>query len=232
MPLRALPVVLAALAALFFSGAAGAEPIRIVALGDSNTAGFGVSAPNKYPAQLERALQARGYDVVVVNAGVSGDTTGGALRRFDAAFPEDTDIAIVFLGRNDMRFGISMERTRRNLNEIVGRLRARGVEVILAGFYSRDFSDIAEAHGAFYYPDFFDGVAENGVKKAGYTLIWDIIGHLNSRGYEEIVARLAPVVEEQVLKVFCGRLYEAIIFAPECQTPEMQAQLSGSTIRR
>ena len=217
---------------LLVPATAHADPIRIVAYGDSNTAGFGVGVPNKYPSQLARALIARGHDVEVVNAGVSGDTTAGALRRFDKAFPEGTDVAIVFLGRNDMRFGFSMETTRRNLDEIVGRLRARGVEVILAGFHSRDFSDIAAAHGAFYYPDFFDGVAENGIKKAGYTLIWDIIGHLNTRGYEEVVARLSPVVEAQVLKVFCGRLGEAIMFAPECRQHNQRVEITGATVRR
>lgn len=232
MSTRRLAIALVALCTLFFAAAAAADPIRIVAFGDSNTAGFGVSPPYKYPAQLARVLQARGHDVEVINAGVSGDTTAGALRRFDEAFPDDTDIAIVFLGRNDMRFGFSMETTRRNLDWIVGRLRARGTEVILAGFHTRDFSDIAAAHGAYYYPDFFDGVAVNGVKKAGYALFWDIIGHLNARGYEEVVARLSPVVEAHVLKVFCTRLGDAIIFAPECQTAEMQAQLSGGVVRR
>lgn len=232
MSTRPLAATLVALGAMFFAGQAAADPIRIVAFGDSNTAGFGVSTPHKYPAQLERVLQARGHDVEVINAGVSGDTTAGALRRFNEAFPEDTDIAIVFLGRNDMRFGLSMETTRRNLDAIVGRLRARGVEVILAGFHTRDFSDIAAAHNAYYYPDFFDGVAVNGVKRAGFALFWDIIGHLNARGYEEVVIRLSPVVEANVLKVFCGRLGEAIMFARECQTPEMQAQLSGGVVRR
>jgi acyl-CoA thioesterase I len=220
------------LALCIIAGQAQADPIRIVAYGDSNTAGFGVTEPNKYPSQLERALIARGHDVEVLNAGVSGDTTTGALRRFDAAFPRGTDIAIVFLGRNDVRFGLSMETTRRNLTEIVSRLRARNIEVILAGFHSRDFSDIAAAHGAFYYPDFFDGVAENGVKKAGYTLIWDIVGHLNTRGYQEVVARLSPVVETQVIKIFCSRLGEATMFAPECREHDQQAQYGESITRR
>ena len=231
--MRVLAAALLALSFLF-AGQAGADPIRIVAYGDSNTAGFGVGQPNKYPSQLERALTARGHEVEVLNAGVSGDTTSGALRRFDSAFPDGTDIAIVFLGRNDMRFGFSMETTKRNLNEIVGRLRARGVEVILAGFHSRDFSDVAAAHGAFYYPDFFDGVAERGVKKPGYALIWDIIGHLNARGYEEVVTRLSPVVEAQVLKVFCRRLHEAIMFAPACMNNDAWAEITASaaTMRR
>lgn len=224
-------VLASALLAFSFlmAGPAGADPIRIVAYGDSNTAGFGVGVPDKYPSRLERALKARGHDVEVLNAGVSGDTTSGALRRFDAAFPEGTDIAIVFLGRNDMRFGFSMETTKRNLHEIVGRLRARGIEVILAGFHSRDFSDIAAAHGAFYYPDFFDGVAERGVKKPGYALVWDIIGHLNARGYEEVVTRLSPLVEEQVVKVFCRRLHEAVMFAPACMNTDAWAEITGAT---
>jgi acyl-CoA thioesterase I len=229
--MRLIPAAVAALA-LCLASPLAADPVRIVAYGDSNTAGFGVGAANKYPTQLERALKARGHDVEILNAGVSGDTTSGALRRFDSAFPEGTDIAIVFLGRNDMRFGFSMDTTRRNLNEIVGRLRARNVEVILAGFYSRDFSDIAAKHGAHYYPDFFDGVAENGVKKSGYTLIWDIIGHLNARGYQEVVTRLSPVVEAQVLKVFCGRLHEAVMFAPACMNNDAWAEITSSTTRR
>jgi hypothetical protein len=131
-----------------------------------------------------------------------------------------------------MRFGFSIHTTRRNLDEIVGRLRARDIEVILAGFHTRDFSDVAATHGATYYPDFFDGVAIDGVKKPGYRLFWDIIGHLNAAGYEEVVTRLSPIVEMQVLKVFCRRLGDAIMFAPECHTPEVQAQLSASTYRR
>jgi acyl-CoA thioesterase-1 len=229
--MRFLPAAIAALA-LSIASPLAADPVRIVAYGDSNTAGFGVGQENKYPTQLERALKARGHDVEIFNAGVSGDTTSGALRRFESAFPDGTDIAIVFLGRNDMRFGFSMDTTRRNLDEIVGRLRARKIEVILAGFYSRDFSDIAAKHGAFYYPDFFDGVAENGVKKSGYTLIWDIIGHLNARGYQEVVTRLSPVVEAQVLKVFCGRLHEAIMFAPACMNTDAWAEITASTARR
>jgi acyl-CoA thioesterase I len=232
--MRRVSVALLAVSFLFIAVKADADPIRIVALGDSNTAGFGVGEPNKYPTQLARALKARGHDVEVLNAGISGDTSGGALRRFHSAFPDDTDVAIVFLGRNDMRFGVSMETTKRNLNEIVGRLRRRGVEVILAGFYSRDFSDIAAAHGAHYYPDFFDGVAVDGVKKSGYTLFWDIVGHLNSRGYEEVVTRLSPVVEAHVLKVFCRRLHEAIMFAPACMNNDAWAAIttSNAPVRR
>lgn len=227
--MRSLLTSLLAFGLLSGVPASAAEPIRIVAYGDSNTAGFGVSSNNTYPSQLERALRERGYNVEVRNAGVSGDTTGRALRRFDSAFPDNTDIAIVFLGRNDMRFGVPRTRTEQNLHEIVGRLRARGVEVILAGFYTRDFSEIARTHGAAYYPDFFDGVAINGIKKPGYSLVWDIIGHLNTNGYREIVTRLTPLVEAQVLMLFCMRLGDAVMFARECQTFDAWTGIAGTT---
>ncbi len=222
---------LAAGIALFAHGA-HAEPIRIVAFGDSNTAGFGVSEHNNYPSQLERDLKARGYDVVVLNEGVSGNTSGMALDRFDNAFEGKVDVAIIFLGRNDMRFGVPMERTRRNLTTMVRKLRERNVEVILAGFHSRDFSDIAAAHDVTYYPDFFEGVAIEGVKQQKYVLFWDIIRHLNTDGYKEVVTRLSPVVETQVQRVFCQRLGDAMMFYPPCKELERIVQVTGSIRRR
>jgi acyl-CoA thioesterase-1 len=212
--------------------AAQAEPIRIVAFGDSNTAGFGVSEQNSYPSQLERALKGLGYDVEVLNEGVSGNTSGMALDRFDSAFEGRVDIAIIFLGRNDMRFGVSMERTRRNLDTMVRKLRARNVEVILAGFHTRDFSDIAAAHNIVYYPDFYEGVAIEGVKQQRYVLFWDIIRHLNADGYKEVVTRLSPVVEVQVQRVFCMRLGDAAMFHPPCKELERMVQVTGSIQRR
>ncbi len=211
---------------------AQAEPIRIVAYGDSNTAGFGVVEENTYPVKLERALKARGYDVEILNSGVSGNTSGMALDRFDDAFPQGTDIAIVFLGRNDMRFGVDIRRTKQNLDTIVRKLRKRNIEVILAGFYSRDFSDIAAAHNITYYPDFFEGVAVEGVKQPKYVLFWDIIRHLNAAGYEEVVSRLSPVVEVQVQRVFCQRLGDAMMFYPPCKELERMVQVTGSIQRR
>jgi acyl-CoA thioesterase-1 len=234
--MRPIAILLIVLGLAAGASAIEPEPIRIVAYGDSNTAGFGVSDADSYPRQLEQALQARGYRVEVRNAGVSGDTTGRALRRFDEAFPEGTHIAIVFLGRNDMRFGVPRAQTEQNLHEIVGRLRARGIEVILAGFYTRNFINVAQAHGAVYYPDFFEGVAVQGVKQSRYTLFWDIIGHLNGQGYREIVTRITPLVEAHVLMLFCMRLAEAVMFAPQCQTFDAWAGITnvatGSIPRR
>jgi acyl-CoA thioesterase I len=230
--MRPLYRLIAATGFLLCASAVQAEPIRIVAFGDSNTAGFGVSDHNSYPSQLERALKAMGYDVEVSNEGVSGNTSGMALDRFDSAFEGQVDIAIIFLGRNDMRFGVDISRTRRNLDTMVRKLRERNVEVILAGFYSRDFSDIAAAHNITYYPDFFEGVAIEGVKQPKYVLFWDIIRHLNADGYKEVVTRLSPVVELQVQRVFCMRLGDAAMFYPPCKELERMVQVTGSIQRR
>ncbi|MCP4185661.1 MAG: hypothetical protein GY761_20550 [Hyphomicrobiales bacterium] len=171
--------------------------IRIVAFGDSNTAGFGVAATSKYPAKLERALRARGYDVVVRNSGINGNTTARGLRRLNSAVPQGTAIAIVFFGRNDVRFGVPASRMRSNLDAIVGRLRSRGVVVILCGFYPFSFANIAARHGAIYAGDFFAGIAVKGVKEKRYALR-DFVPHLNAAGYNVVVSHLRPLVERAI----------------------------------
>jgi acyl-CoA thioesterase-1 len=220
-----------AFGALVSTGVARADPIHIVAFGDSNTAGFGVTEKNTYPAQLERALKAKGYDVEVTNSGVSGNTSSRGLARFEDAIPEDANIAIVFFGRNDVRWGIEDAKLRANLDSIVRRLREREIEVVLVGFHSKDFSEIATAHDAFYYPDFFAGVASNGVKDPKYVLFWDLIGHLNAAGYQEIVSHMSPLVETAVTKVYCNRLEEAAFLAPECKAHGQQPFVTGSTAK-
>lgn len=194
---------LLAIAVLFWSSAADAAAIRIVAFGDSNTAGFGVAAASNYPSKLERALRARGYDVTVKNSGVNGDTTAGGLARLNWAVPQGTAIAIVFFGRNDVRFGVPASRMRGNLDAIVARLRARGVAVILCGFYRFSFADIAARHGALYAGDFFAGVAVKGVKKKQYAL-HDFVPHLNAAGYSVVVGHLEPQVERAIGRVRHG----------------------------
>jgi acyl-CoA thioesterase-1 len=104
----------------------------------------------------------------------------------------------VFLGRNDKRFHAPVKTTRRNVDEIVKRLRERDIEVLLIGFDNYDFGDIAEEHGAAYYPDFFAGVARNGKKLRRYVLPLDPIRHLNPSGHKVIAERLLPSVESLV----------------------------------
>ncbi len=122
-------------AVVFFAAAAAASAaqaeIRIVAIGDSQIAGRGVASDQAYPAQLERALRAKGYDVAVQNSGINGDTTAGVLARLDSTVPNGTTLAIVVVGGRDLAKGSSQAEVRGRLDEIRGRLRARGIPAIV-----------------------------------------------------------------------------------------------------
>ena len=159
-------------AALLGFGAAGAEEPVIVALGDSLTAGFGVLPDDAYPALLEERLRREGYAYRVVNAGVSGDTTAGGLRRVDWVLRSRPSIVIVALGANDGLRHQSVAAMRDNLLAIVRRLRAAGASVLLVGMrvppnygdeYGRAFSavfpDVARVTGVPLAPFLLDGVA-------------------------------------------------------------------------
>lgn len=188
------------------------RPLRIAAFGDSLTAGFNLPAPDAFPAQLERALKARGHAVEVINAGVSGDTTAAALERFDWAIPDDADAAIVELGANDALRGQPPEQARRNLDTILGRLKAKAVEVLVAGIpaprnwgddyvraFDPMFADLAGKHGALLYPFFLDGVA----LKPELSLPDGL--HPNAKGVAVIVERILPKVEELVARAKARR---------------------------
>lgn len=194
-------LVAALIAFLVATGSTQAQPITVVALGDSNTNGDGIVRTSAWPAQLERLLREKGHDVRILNAGVSGDTTGEGLARLDQAVPEGVDAAIVFLGRNDLRLRRPENAIRENLSKIAGRLRDRGVETLLVGFQPYDFADIALANGASYYPDFFAGVTKkNGRKMFRYILPLDPVRHLNPSGHRVIAERILPSAEELVAR--------------------------------
>jgi acyl-CoA thioesterase I len=114
-----------------FASDPAAAPMNIVALGASNTSGWGVGSQKAYPAQLEAMLRARGYDAHVTNAGVNFDTTSGMLQRLDSAVPPGTSIVILNPGGNDLRFFGSKEQRAANIATIVDRLRARNIRVIV-----------------------------------------------------------------------------------------------------
>lgn len=189
--------------------ATAAEPIRIVAFGDSLTAGYGLADPSEaFPAKLEAALRAKGHDVAVVNAGVSGDTATGGLARLDWAVGDDVDGVIVALGGNDMLRGIPPRETRKALDGIVGRLAERGLPVLVAGMvaapnlgeeYGREFDalfpSVAEAHGALLYPFFLDGVAADPALNQPDGI------HPNAAGVEVMVERILPSVERLVERI-------------------------------
>ncbi len=181
---------------------AAAEPLRIVALGDSLTAGYGLDASESFTARLEAALKARGHDVVIVNAGVSGDTASDGLARVDWSVDDDADAVIVELGANDALRGVDPAITRDALDGILARLGERGVPVLLAGMlappnlgkdYGARFNPIypalAAAHGVILYPFFLDGVAAD----AGLNQPDGI--HPNAEGVAVIVERIVPSVE-------------------------------------
>jgi acyl-CoA thioesterase-1 len=145
---------------------------KIVALGDSLTAGLGLVESQSYPALLQKKLDQEGYEFEVVNAGVSGDTSAGGLRRLDWALEGDVRVLVVALGANDGLRGLSVEQMKENLSAIIQRARARGITVILAGMeappnygpeYTRAFRqayrDVAQKERVLFIPFLLDNVA-------------------------------------------------------------------------
>ncbi len=195
-------LVLAAMC-LFLLGTAAQAQVRIVALGDSNIRGKGVAEKDAYPAKLERALRAKGHNVVVNNAGVNGDTSTGGLNRVDTAVPPGTQIVILSIGANDALFGVNQTTSAANIDAILNRLRARNISVLYFGSLNRANparrAEI-EAMGVVVTPALQSGIADDPklhveeVKKPGHY-------HLNEAGYDIVVARTLPLVEDLIAKV-------------------------------
>jgi acyl-CoA thioesterase I len=180
-------------------------PIRIVAFGDSLTAGYNLASDEAFPARLERALVAVGLDVEVRNGGVSGDTSAGALARLDWAVPAEADAVIVEFGANDALRGVDPSETRANLDKLIGTLRARNQEVLVAGMlappnmgreyeaaFNKIFPALAQSHDAVFYPFFLDGVAAQPRLNQGDGM------HPTAAGVDVIVERILPSVIELV----------------------------------
>jgi len=197
MALFRLAATLAAAAAawLLAAGFAAAATIHIVAFGDSATYGWLVPRQDVYPAQLQALLRKKGYDVVVDNAGVPGDTTAGALHRFDQAIGPGTDIAIVELGTNDLRLRVPAQKMRANLSEIVRTLRRRNIEVLLVGLGSLNLVDVARASEVPY--------AQWNLPPAQFRA--RDRAHYNAQGYAIVIARMLPQVEALIARVKARR---------------------------
>lgn len=189
--------------ALVNAGAKAAAPVTLLALGDSLTAGYGLPEIDSFPSQLQKALQAKGRTVRVVNAGVSGDTSAGGLARLDWALADKPQAAIVALGANDGLRGLDPAKMEANLDAIVGKLQDAGIKVLLAGMeappnlgpdYGKAFrgayAHIAERRKVGLYPFFLDGVAANPAlnQKDGM--------HPTAQGVAIIVGRMMPAVEK------------------------------------
>jgi acyl-CoA thioesterase I len=186
--------------------------LKIVAFGDSLTAGLGLPAGAAFPARLEAALKAKGHAVTIVNAGVSGDTAAGGLGRLDWSVPDDADAVILELGANDALRGVDPKTTKAALDAILGKLDARRVPVLLAGMaaprnmgadYVRAFDAIypalASTHRVVFYPFFLAGVATDPKLNQGDGL------HPTAAGVDVIVARILPSVEALIARAHAER---------------------------
>jgi acyl-CoA thioesterase I len=178
-------------------------PYQVVALGDSLTAGYGLPVQDGFVPRLQAALAAAGLKANVQNAGVSGDTTSDGLARLDWSVPDGTQAVILELGANDMLRGIKPEVTRQALDEILQRLTARRIVVLLCGMraapnlgpeygqaFNRIYPDLAEKYHVPLYPFFLGGVAGN------LGLLQEDGLHPTAEGVKIIVARIMPQVKE------------------------------------
>jgi acyl-CoA thioesterase-1 len=196
--------------ALFAAAACSAKadtPVKIVALGDSLTAGLGLPQSDGFVPRLQAALAAKGIAAEIINAGVSGDTSTDGLARLDWSVPDGTDAVILELGANDMLRGINPPTTRAALEGILRRLSDRHIAVLLCGMraapnlgadyrqaFERIYPELADIYGALLYPFFLDGVAGERSLNQHDGL------HPTAAGVEEIVTRILPQVEDLVAR--------------------------------
>ncbi|RUV13451.1 MAG: arylesterase [Mesorhizobium sp.] len=187
---------------------ARAEPLKIVGFGDSLMAGFGLGPDEGFTQKLEAALRAKGHDVTVTNAGVSGDTSSGGLSRLDWSVPDGTQLVILELGANDMLRGVSPAITQKNLDAMLAKLRQRKIAVLLAGMraapnlgadyqssFDAIFPKLAEKFGVPLYPFFLEGVAGDATFQLEDGL------HPNAKGIDRMVEHILPEVEKAIAVV-------------------------------
>jgi acyl-CoA thioesterase I len=190
------------------SVAVTAKPLKMVVLGDSLSAGYGLPAGAAFPVRLQKALDAKGIKVDMINAGVSGDTASGGRDRLDWSVPEGTEAVIVELGANDALRGTDPAVTRAALSDILARLKARGIAVLMCGMvappnYGSDYAarfnaiypDLAKSFGVPLYPFFLDGVATDAKLNQADGM------HPTAEGVDIVVSNILPTVE-----AFLGKL--------------------------
>jgi acyl-CoA thioesterase-1 len=178
------------------------KPIKMVVLGDSLSAGLGLSASAAFPQRLQKSLKSKGMTVDMINAGVSGDTSSGGRDRLDWSVPEGTEAVIVELGANDALRGTDPAVTRAALSDILTRLKARGVAVLLCGMvappnYGSDYSarfnaiypDLARSLGVPLYPFFLEGIAADARLNQADGM------HPTAEGVDVIVKNILPTVQ-------------------------------------
>jgi acyl-CoA thioesterase-1 len=201
-------LALAALVLVSLPAPAAADPIRLLALGDSLTAGYGLPEADGFTQRLAAALADAGLEVEVINAGVSGDTSAGGRERLAWSLADAPDLVLVELGANDGLRGIDPAATRANLDAILAELASRRLPVVLAGMYAppnlgREYGEafnaiypeLAEAHGAILYPFFLEDVATVA------ALNQDDGIHPNRAGVDVIVGKILPYVVEAIARL-------------------------------
>ncbi len=193
---------------VLLAGAAGPGPVRLLILGDSLSAGYGLPHQDGFEAQLSDALKADGRDVTIIDGAVSGDTSAGGLARLDWVLADGADAAIVELGANDGLRGLDPAEMRANLTAILDRLAARHIPVLLAGMYAPPnlgpqyeaqfravFDALGQRPGVIYDPFFLEGVAEVPALTQPDGL------HPNAAGVRRVVAQILPRVEQLIAEV-------------------------------
>ena len=188
--------------------ARAAAPLKLMILGDSITAGYGLPEGESWPVKLQAALQAAGEQVRVISAGVSGDTTAGGKARLDWALADEPNAVIVALGGNDGLRGLPPATSEANLDDVLTRLKAKGLPVLLAGMlappnlgadYGREFSatfqNLARKHPeVIFYPFLLDGVAGDPAMNQADRI------HPNPQGVAEMIRRMMPAVKKLLSK--------------------------------
>lgn len=179
-----------------------AQTLQGVGFGDSLMAGYQLDNGQGFPEQLQAALDEKGYDIAIANAGVSGDTTSGGLARLDWSVPDTTDFVILELGGNDALRGIKPEITRQNLDQMIEGLKARNIDVLLVGMlappnmgdaygaaFNAIYADLAAKHDVPLYPFFLEGAITNP------ALMQDDSIHPNQQGIRVMVENFLPFLE-------------------------------------
>jgi acyl-CoA thioesterase-1 len=187
-------------------------PVKMVVLGDSLSAGYGLPAGAAFPERLAVALKAKGIDVAMINAGVSGDTASGGLGRLDWSIPEGTEAVILELGANDALRGLDPALTRKALDTALTKLKERKIAVLLAGMYAPRnmgpdyakgfdaiFPELAATHGAILYPFFLEGVAGDAKLNQPDGM------HPTAAGIDVIVKNILPKAEELIARAKAAR---------------------------
>ena len=201
-------IIVGLLLALLVSNTSFGSTIRLVAIGDSLIAGYGLPVEDGFVSQLEKALIARSFDVQIFNAGVSGDTTSGGLARIDWVLTDDYSGVILHLGHNDAFRGIAVEQVRSNMNKLIAHIKQRGLPIVMSGAmaprnlgpdyyleFDSIFPDLAEKYDLLFYPFFLDGVATDPGLNQGDGI------HPNKDGVAFIVERIVPYVEQLIHQI-------------------------------